>query len=352
MRAISVIPGRPNSTQLVDVPQPPATDGSVVAATLAIGVCGTDVEIVSGRYGWAPPGSDRLVVGHESVARVLDAPADCSLRPGDLVVGIVRRPDPVPCEYCAAGEWDMCRNGRYTERGIKERDGYGAEQIRIEPDFAVPVDPTLGVLGVLLEPASIVAKAWDHAERIGQRSKAWNPRTALVTGAGPIGLLAALLGRQRCLEVHVFDRVTTGPKPELVADLGGIYHGGDLSSLGNMRPDIIMECTGATPVIADAVTRSGASGVVCLAGISSGAHIITLDLSGVNTRMVLENDAVFGSVNANRTHYEIAAAALARADREWLARLITRRVPLMSFHDAFVRKPDDVKVIIDFAIPG
>lgn len=100
---------------------------------------------------------------------------------GDLVDGIVRRPDPVPCDYCAAGEWDMCRNGRYTERGIKERDGYAAEQIRIEPDFAVRVDPTLGVLGVLLEPASVVAKAWDHAERIGRRSRA--PGRALTESA-------------------------------------------------------------------------------------------------------------------------------------------------------------------------
>jgi threonine dehydrogenase-like Zn-dependent dehydrogenase len=205
---------------------------------------------------------------------------------------------------------------------------------------------------VLLEPASVVAKAWEHAERIGGRSRAWNPRTALVTGAGPIGLLAALLGRQRGLEVHVFDRVTSGTKPALAADLGAEYHGGDLSTLGSLRPDIIIECTGATPVIADAVTRSSASGVVCLAGISSGGHRISLDLGGMNARMVLENDAVFGSVNANRSHYDAAAAALARADRAWLSRLITRRVPLDSFQDAFDRRPDDVKVVIDFTAPS
>jgi threonine dehydrogenase-like Zn-dependent dehydrogenase len=351
VRAITVTPGTPNSAQLRDVPEPADGDGDILADTMAIGVCGTDVEIVSGRYGWPPPGRTDLVLGHESLARVREAPAGCGFSPGDLVVGIVRRPDPVPCAYCAVGEWDMCRNGRYTERGIKERDGFAAERIRIEPGFTVPVARALGMLGVLLEPASVVAKAWDHAERIGQRSRVWNPRTALITGAGPIGLLAALFGRQRGLDVHVFDRVTAGPKPGLVADLDATYHAGDLSALGTFHPDVLIECTGATPVIADAMTRTGPSGIVCLAGISSGRHAINLDLGSIDTRMVLENDVVFGSVNANRTHYDIAAAALAAADPSWLARLITRRVPLASFHEALARHEDDVKVIVDFETP-
>ena len=348
MRALATRPGTANSVRLVEVDEP-AGDGAVLAQTLAIGVCGTDIEIIDGHYGWAPPGRQELILGHESIARVISAPERSRLSAGDLIAGIVSRPDPVPCPYCAIGEWDMCSNGRYTERGIKQRDGYGAEQIRIEPEFAVRVDPALGVLGVLIEPTSVVAKAWDHAERIGHRSRAWHPRVALVTGAGPIGLLAALLGRQRGLEVHVYDRVTTGPKPELARSIGARYHGGDIAVLGDLRPDVIIECTGATPVIADVVTRSGASGIVCLAGVSSGGHTINLDLGVVNARMVLENDAVFGSVNANRSHYDLAAAALAAADHAWLARLITRRVPLTGFRDALMRQPDDVKVIIEFA---
>jgi threonine dehydrogenase-like Zn-dependent dehydrogenase len=134
----------------------------VLVETLTVGVCGTDVEIISGAYGWAPPGRERLILGHESVGRVLDAPAGGDIEEGDLVVGIVRRPDPVPCSNCAVGEWDMCRNKRYTERGIKERDGYCSERYRIHPEFAVKVDPALGTLGVLLEPASVLAKAWEQ----------------------------------------------------------------------------------------------------------------------------------------------------------------------------------------------
>jgi threonine dehydrogenase-like Zn-dependent dehydrogenase len=242
----------------------------------------------------------------------------------------------------------MCSNGRYTERGIKERDGYAAERFRVEPSFAVAVDAALGHLGVLVEPASVVAKAWDHAERIGGRSAAWRPQSVLVTGAGPIGLLAALMGRQRGLDVHVFDQVVDGPKPQLVRDLGATYHGGELSAIGDLRPDVIVECTGATAVIADAVTRNAPSGIVCLAGVSSGGHTIGVDVGGVNRRMVLENDVIFGSVNANRAHYEAGALALVRADRTWLSRLISRRVPLDDWRQAFIRRRDDVKVILDF----
>ncbi len=351
MRALAFTPGHADSGRLLDVPEPPLGDGTLLVQTLAIGICGTDVEIAAGRYGWAPPGLDRLVIGHESLGRVLEAPGESGFRRGDLVVGIVRRPDPVPCSCCAAGEWDMCRNGRYTERGIKERDGYASERVRLEPAFAVTIDPSLGHLGVLLEPASVVAKAWDHAERIGRRSSAWRPRTALDTGAGPIGLLAALIGVQQGLEVHLFDRIADGPKPDLARALGAVYHSGEVSVLGTLAPDIIIECTGATAVIADAVTRTAPSGIVCLAGISSGSHAVRFDLGDANRRMVLENDVVFGAVNANRGHYESAAEALARADRAWLSGLITRRVPLEDWPQAFVRQPHDIKVILDFERP-
>ena len=345
MRALTVQPGLANSLKLEDVPPPPLADGALVVRTLALGICGTDREIVRGDYGWAPPGGQRLILGHESLGSVEEAPAGCGFARGDLVVGIVRRPDPVPCPACAAGEWDMCRNGRYTERGIKERNGYGAEQFRVEPEFAIRVDPKLGMLGVLLEPASVVAKAWDHVERIGNRTRFWRPRNVLVTGAGPVGLLAALLGKQRGLDVHVFDRNRDGPKPALVRDLGATYHTGDF---GALVPDIVMECTGATSVVLDVLGCNAPDGIVCLAGVSSGGRTIKFDIGDLNRAMVLENDVVFGSVNANRSHYELAAEALAKADPHWLNRLITRRVPLDRWEEALQPRDDDIKVLLDF----
>jgi threonine dehydrogenase-like Zn-dependent dehydrogenase len=348
MRAITVSPGIANSARLDEVPEPPLSDGAILVRSLALGVCATDREILMGAYGSAPPGDQRLVLGHESLGTVEAAPGDCGVVPGDLVVGIVRRPDPAPCSACAAGEWDMCRNGGYTERGIKERNGYGAERFRIEPEFVVKVEPTLGLLGVLLEPASILAKAWDHIERIGRRARVWEPRTLLVTGAGPIGLLAALMGIQRDLDVYVLDHNKGGPKEAIVRDLGGTYHT-DASSLARLAPDILIECTGALAVIRDCLGSTAPAGIACLTGVTEPGEMVDLDIGGFNRTIVLNNDVVFGTVNANRRHYEMAADALARADKAWLGRLITRRVPLERWHEALEHRRGDIKVIIEFA---
>jgi len=347
VQALTVQPMTAGSARLEDVDEPPASDGPVLVQTLAVGVCGTDIDIVSGAYGWAPSGRERLVLGHESLGRVSEAPAGAAVAPGDLVVGIVRRPDPVPCENCAVGEWDFCRNGQYTERGIKGHDGYCSERYRIHPDFAVKVDPGLGSLGVLMEPTSVVAKAWEQIDRIGSRAT-WSPRHVVITGAGPIGLLAALLGVQRGLEVHVFDKVTTGPKPDLVRDVGASYHTGKIEDAA-ANPDIVIECTGVGVLIFDAMEHLGPNGVLCLTGVSSGGRTLAVDAGMLNRSMVLENQTVVGSVNANRRHYEAAASALAQADHAWLGRVVSRRVPLAQWQSALSRQPDDVKVVIELA---
>jgi len=318
----------------------------VLVRALALGICGTDREIVSGEYGTAPPGADRLVLGHESLGEVLEAPPGTGVARGDLVVGIVRQPDPVPCVNCGAGEWDMCRNGRYTEHGIKELNGFGAERWRIDPAYLVKVDRSLGSLGVLLEPASVVAKAWEHTERIGRRG-VWEPRRALITGAGPIGLLAALMASQRGLGVHVLERATSGIKPELVRALGGTYHTSAVADIG-FDPDVIIECTAAASIVTEVIGRNAPNGIVCLAGVSAGGKKTLVDVGALNRSLVLENDVVFGSVNANRRHYEAAAKALAKADRGWLSRLVTRRVPLAQWSEALENRPEDVKTVLDF----
>lgn len=348
MRAVTVLPGVKGSIRLDDIAEPPLSDGAILVLSRALGICGTDHEILDGLYGSAPEGAERLVLGHESFGIVQEAPPGSGFSVGDPIVGIVRRPDPLPCPSCAAGEWDMCRNGGFTERGIKERHGFGSERFRIEPDFAVAVDRDLGLAGVLMEPASIVAKAWDHVERVGRRSQAWSASTLLVTGAGPIGLLAALMGRQRDLDVHVLDRNTDGPKPGLIRDLGGTHHAG-AQSLRDLHFDIVMECTAAPVMIVESISRCALSGIVCLLGVSSSGVKTEFDIGGFNRKLVLGNEVVFGAVNANRSHYAQASAALAAADRSWLDRIITRRVPLSRWREAFTPRPDDIKVVLEFS---
>jgi threonine dehydrogenase-like Zn-dependent dehydrogenase len=346
MKAITVEPKVPGSAQLENVAEPDAQDGSVLVQAIAVGVCGTDVEIVEGNYGWAPPGHSRLVLGHESLGRVIDPGASRSLKEGDLVVGIVRRPDPVPCPNCAVGEWDMCRNGQYTERGIKEINGFMSERWRTEPEYAIKIDSSLGILGVLLEPMTVIAKALEQVVAVGQRSF-WEARTVLVTGAGPIGLLAACVTSMRGKEVHVLDRVETGVKPELVRALGATYHSGGVLDIG-FEPDVIVECTGVGSLIADSIQQIGAGGVLCLTGVGGGG-LSDLAVADVAAKVVLRNNVVVGSVNANKRHWYKAAQALVQADRTWLSRLITRRATPENFTQALERKPDDVKVIIQFS---
>jgi glucose 1-dehydrogenase len=346
MRAVTVVPQVADSIDLSEVPEPALEDGPVLVETLAIGICGTDLEIANGEYGSAPPGHDHLILGHESLGRVVEAPADAGVEPGDLVVGIVRRPDPVPCPACAAGDFDMCANGRYTERGIKDRHGYASERYRIHPEHVVKVDSSLSGLGVLLEPTTVVAKAWDHIERIGRRAT-WTPGKVVITGAGPIGLLAALLSTQRGYDTHVFDAITEGRKPEMVSRLGATYHHGDIADVVG-DADVVLECTGHPQLLLEAGPPRVHNRIICLTGVSSAGAESSVDPGLLNRNLVLRNGVVFGSVNANRQHYAQGADALASADADWLTGLITRRVPIAAWSEAYVRNPADIKTVLDF----
>jgi threonine dehydrogenase-like Zn-dependent dehydrogenase len=345
MRALMVRPGTTGSLSLGDVEEPPREEGALLVQAISVGLCGTDAEIVNGDYGQAPRGEEFLVLGHENLGRVQQAPSDSGLAAGDLVVGMVRRPDPEPCPACAAGEWDMCRNGKYSEHGIVGLHGFARQRWRAQPDAVVRVSPSLGGLGVLLEPTSVVAKAWEQVERIGQRGF-WQPEDVGIIGAGPVGLLAALLGVQRGLRVHVFDRVTEGPKPDLVRSVGATFHHDSLPD-SRIRADVLIECTGSPEAVVDVMRHGAADAIVCLTGVSGAHPPLPLDVAGLDREVVLENKVIFGSVNANRRHYEQAASALAATDHQWLSRLVTRTVPLARYQEAFLRQPGDVKVVLD-----
>jgi threonine dehydrogenase-like Zn-dependent dehydrogenase len=347
MRALTVIPEQKGSAAVTDVEEPGPEQGDVLVDGLALGVCGTDREIIAGEYGRAPAGRERLVLGHESLGVVKEAPAGGAFADGDLVVGIVRRPDPVPCDACARGEFDMCRNGLFKERGINQLDGYGSQRWRVESEYCVKLDPGLRSVGMLMEPTTVVAKAVEQVQRIGE-AMSFRPKRMLVTGAGPIGLLGAMLGVQRGLEVHVLDQVADGPKPQLVADLGATYHRGDIATaMGESRADVILEATGVGKLVFDAMDHLSPGGIVCLTGISPNGGALPVEAGSINRDLVLQNNVVLGSVNANHRHYKAAAEALAAADRSWLERMITRRVPLESYEEALESQPGDVKVVLE-----
>lgn len=355
MRALVITAGRADSDRLENLPDPEPADCEALVEVIGVGVDGTDDELVSGAYGEAPSGDDYLVFGHECLGRV-ETPAG-SLTGGQLVVPIVRRPDPVPCLNCANGEWDYCLNGLYTERGIKGRHGFLLERFTDDPAFLVPVPDQLLEVGMLVEPTTISVKALEQVDTVQQRLT-WRPRRALVTGAGKIGLLAAMLLSLRGLEVIVYNRSRTGPKPDLVEELGARFVSADDVEVGQELADrfgpidIAIEATGYSPLAFTLLDVVGRNGVVVLTGVSGGDRTAELPVDRLNLETVLGNKVLLGTVNADRANFEAAVRALEEAERRWpgwLSRLITRRVGLSDYRQALDRGSDDVKVVIDIA---
>jgi threonine dehydrogenase-like Zn-dependent dehydrogenase len=148
----------------------------------------------------------------------------------------------------------------------------------------------------------------------------------------------------------VLDRTSDGLKRQLTEQLGATYHASSVRDVcETAEPDLIIECTGAPEVVVEALQSTAPGAVVCLLGVSPRGRVLSVDAGAINDELVLENDMVIGSVNANRRHFQMAADALAAADPVWLEGLITRRVPLDRWNDALERRPDDIKNVIEFA---
>ena len=358
MRAVIVTPKEPGSGQLVEVPDPEPRDGEVLVRVQEVGLDGTDDEILQGQYGEAPPGDDYLIIGHESLGRVEKVMGGATgLSPGDRVVAIVRRPDPVPCRNCAAGEWDMCLNGQYTERGIKGSHGFLSEFYAESPDFLVTVPAEIAPVAVLLEPLSIVEKAIEQIKRIQSRL-VWQPERAVVLGAGPIGLLAGMLLSLAGIEVHFYDAAERGIKSDLAEATGAKYIWAGERKLGHELADeigtvdIVVEATGFSPLVFDAMDMVAPNGVVCLTGVSGGSRKLEVSADRLNLEMVLSNKVVFGTVNANRRHFESGVRHLPEIEARWpglLSQMITRRLPLKDFARAFERSPSHIKSVVEVA---
>jgi threonine dehydrogenase-like Zn-dependent dehydrogenase len=365
MKAIVVIPGKPDSIHLRDVPaaclEDVAGGRGVLVRVLRVGVDGTDKEINAAEYGAAPPGDDYLILGHESLGRVQAVgPAVTGLAAGDLVVASVRRPG--SSLYDLVGLQDMTTDDTYFERGINLRHGYLAELYAESADYLVRLPEALSEVGVLLEPASVAEKAIAQAWEIQRRLRVWRPRRAAVLGTGSLGLLASLFLRLRGLEVVAFGR-NEPPflNSDLLAEIGVSYLSTARTSLaeaaGAHGPfDFILEGTGFSPLVFAAMAALGKNGVLAMVSISGGDRRVEIPCDRINQGFVLGNKVAFGSVNASREDFERGAADLERAALTfpgWLDRLITHRIRGLENYrqlmDTLTSAKDAIKVVCEVA---
>ncbi len=338
MKAIAVIPGKPNSIHLREVPMPkleqiPNGRGVLVKLT-RVGVDGTDKEINAAEYGAPPPGDDYLIIGHESFGRVeAVGPNVCEFQPGDYVAASVRRPG--SSLYDKIGLQDMTTDDTYFERGINLLHGYLAEYYADSAEYLVKVPKGLSQVGVLLEPSSVAEKAIGQAYEVQRRLRVWRPKRAAVLGAGTLGLLASLFLRLRGLQVTTFG---LAPSPylnsQLLEEIGVRYVSTKTTSLKDASAkhgpfDFILEGTGFSPLVFEAMEVLAKDGVLAMVSITGADRKIEIPADRINQGFVLGNKVALGSVNASREDFERAVLDLSEAELSypgWLAKLLTHPV--------------------------
>lgn len=340
MRALVAIPGSPGSAHVADTPTVHPSDGDLLIRALEVGVCGTDREISAGLFGVAPQESEQLVLGHEFLGMV--ELGGHGFAAGDLVTATVRR-SCGRCAACLAGSPDSCDSGEYLERGITGLDGFASELVVEDPAHVLAVPSSLGRLGVLAEPASICARGLRHAELIGSRQP-WAPTRTLVLGSGAIGMLATFLLRLRGDDVWTVGRKPAGSDKGLLIDaIGARYVCATEVTTRELAADvggfdIVLEATGDAQLMLDTLGLLRRNGVACLLGLDGREQQVTLDGRVIGIDAILENRALFGSVNAARVDWLTAIEQLDRANARWpdeLAACVGLRVPLDRFDEAF-----------------
>jgi glucose 1-dehydrogenase len=367
MKAVAVFPNA-QDVKVVDHPEPKNSGpNEVKIKMLEVGVCGTDKEICHFDYGTAPANSEYLVLGHESLGEVVEVgPEVESIRPGDLVVTMVRRPcNHADCVACRAGRQDFCFTGDFTERGIKEAHGFMTDLVVDEEKYVVRVPPELRDIGVLTEPLTIAEKAltemWLIQQRLpwGSSVEAGKERgynlDALVLGAGPVGLLGAMALITAGFRTHVYSReLPPNPKSDLVEKIGGIYHSAEVESLeeaakkiGNI--DVVYEATGASKLSFDTMKVLGTNGVFIFTGVPGRRAPVEIDTDLIMRNLVLKNQVMFGSVNAGREAYRAAIDDLAKFRQQWpneVRALITGKYAMDDFRDLVLGNPPGIKNVI------
>ena len=312
-------------------PDPVPGPHEVLVRVASVGVCGSDVHYFEhGRIGShvveAP-----LVLGHEASGVVVEVGASVTR----LVVGQRVSVEPgVPdfsCGQCLAGRYNLCEDMRFY--ATPPIDGAFAELVTVHEQFAHPVPDTLSDdAAALLEPLSVGLWACRKGE-VGAGTR------VLVTGAGPVGLVAM----QAALALGAASVTVTDVNPHRLAlarDLGATdtldVSASPVSSSG-LSVDVLLECSGHPPATADAIRAVAPAGRVVLVGM--GGDEMTLPVSRIQEREL----TVTGTFRY--AHTWPAAIALAASGRVQLDRLVTGHYGLDQVRDALTAARTDARTI-------
>jgi len=370
MKAVAVFPG-PQEVRLIEQEFPRLTQpDQVMLRMLDIGICGTDKEICSFEYGTPPPGDDYLVIGHESLAEVVEVGTAVErLRPGDLVVPSVRRPCPHPgCLACRSGHQDYCYTGDFSERGIKDAHGYLAEYVVDHEQYMNTVPLHLRDIAVLAEPLTIAEKALAQIFWMMQQRPPWtDPETpseergrglsALVLGIGPVGLLGAMVLVTAGFTTYVYSREQPpSPRIDLVEAIGATYVSSQTATFGQLRRqigniDLVYEAVGHSHFALQALHILGTNGIFVLTGVPGLQAFVEADPAHLMREMVLNNQVLLGTVNAGPDAFTSALRDLGRFRRQWpavVSTLIADRYPPEQAPELILGRPAGIKSVIAF----
>jgi threonine dehydrogenase-like Zn-dependent dehydrogenase len=368
---IKAICVRPSLREVAQVEHPApriARDDQVRIRTLEVGVCGTDREICTFVYGAPPFGDDYLVIGHESLGEVVEVGSDVkSLKAGELVVASVRRPCPHDhCRPCRDGLQDYCATGDFVERGINQVHGFMTEAF-VESEHclhAVPFD--LREVAVLTEPLTIAEKGVEQAFLLQSRlpwasAEPGRPRgeglRAVVLGAGPIGLLGAMKLVHEGFETTVYSRSPApNPKADIARAIGARYVSTRevtpaqlAEETGNI--DLIYEAVGVPSVVFELLPHLGLNGVYVFTGIPEPQAAIPVQAGQLMRDVVLKNQIVAGTVNADPRAFRDAIRDLGEFKRRWpdaLAGLITKRHRIDAYRELLLGPAQGIKNVVSF----
>jgi threonine dehydrogenase-like Zn-dependent dehydrogenase len=367
MKAIAVTPGQ-KKVSIIDQPEPTLSSPTdVKLRMLEAGVCGTDKEIAAFEYGTPPPGSDHLVIGHESLGEVVEVGSKVTrVKVGDLVVPMVRRPCPhETCVACRSDRQDFCFTGDFKERGIKEAHGFMAQFVVDDEKYMNPVPKELRDVAVLVEPLTIAEKGLTQVWQVQQRLPWGCPVTpgkaaahchrAVVLGAGPVGLLGAMALVNYDFDTYVYSREPApNSKSQLLESIGAHYISSETinpamlpAHIGNI--DLVYEATGASSLSFEMMKYLGTNGIFIFTGVPGRKGPIEVDTDLMMRNLVLKNQVVFGTVNAGRDSFENSIRDVGTFSRRWpdaVRSLITGRFPMEAYGDLLLGRTGGIKNVI------